>query len=215
MDQTLGLQFLEQDRSSISAKWKCTYVYMLKSSHSSLFMAYNLSCTTLNVKGLNNARKRRQVFRWLHERRFQVIFLQEVCSSRNLERVRSAEWGGKVVYSHGTKHSSGTLVLFNPSLDVEVENHETDQNGRLIILRAKIDESRFIFTDVYALNDQKMQLKFFETLKLRLRKYADENIIIGGDLNCCLTPEDKQEGRPTDQTQQLMVPFLIYAILSI
>ena len=44
---------------------------------SSLPMAYNLSCTTLNVRGLNNARKRRQVFRWLNERRFQVIFLQE------------------------------------------------------------------------------------------------------------------------------------------
>ena len=38
---------------------------MFKSSHSSLFMAYNLSCITLNVRGLNNARKRRQFFRWL------------------------------------------------------------------------------------------------------------------------------------------------------
>ena len=99
MDHSLGIQFLEQDRSPISTKYKCRYVYMFKSSHSSLLMAYNLSCTTLNVRGLNNARKRRQAFRWLYERRFQVIFLQEVYSSRNLERVWSAEWGGKVVYS--------------------------------------------------------------------------------------------------------------------
>ena len=47
-----------------------------------------------------------------------------------------------------------------------------------------------------------MQLEFFQTLKLCLRKYADENIIIG-DLNC-LTPEDKQGGRPTEQKQQLI-----------
>ena len=111
-------------------------------------------------------------------------------------------------YSHGTKHSSGTLILFNPSLDVEVENYETDQKGRLIILRAKIDEFRFIFINVYAPNDQKMQVEFFETLKLRLRKYADENIIIGGDLNCCLTPEDKQGGRPTEQKKQLIDSIL-------
>ena len=182
---------------------------MFKSaSHSSLFMAYNLSCTTLNVRGLNNARKRRQVFRWLHEGRFQVIFLQEVYSSRNLERVWSAEWGGKVVYSHGSKHSIGTLVLFNPSLDVEVENHETDQRGRQIILRAKINEYRFIFINVYAPNDRKCSWNFFETLKLRLRKYADDNIILGGDLNCCLTPEDKQGGRPTEQNQQLIDSIL-------
>jgi len=79
-----------------------------------------------------------------------------------------------VVYSYGTKHSSGNLVLFNPSFDVEVENHETDQKGRLIILRAKIDEFRSIFTNVYAPNDQKKKLGFFETFKLRLRKYTDE-----------------------------------------
>ena len=165
----------KQDRSPISTKYKCRYVYMFKSSHSSLLMAYNLSCTTLNVRGLNNARKRRQAFRWLHERRFQVIFLQEVHSSRNLERVWSAEWGGKVVYSHETKHSSGTLILFNLSLDVEVENYETDQKGGLIIFRAKIDEFRFIFINVYAPNDQKMQLEFFETLKLRLVDLRSKN----------------------------------------
>ena len=57
------------------------------------------------------------------------FFLEEVYSSRDLERVWSAEWGGKVVYSHGTKHNSGTLIFFYPSLDVEVENYETDQKG--------------------------------------------------------------------------------------
>ena len=41
-------------------------------------MAFDLSCITLNVRGLNNIRKRRQVFRWLHGRKFQVIFLQEI-----------------------------------------------------------------------------------------------------------------------------------------
>ena len=45
-------------------------------------------------------------------------------------------------------------------------------------------------------------------MKLRLRKYADENIILGGDLNCCLTPEDKQGGRPTEQKQQLIDSIL-------
>ena len=68
-----------------------------------------------------------------------------------------------MVYSHGTKHSRGTLVLFNPCLDAEVKNYETDQRGRLIILHAKIDEFRFIFINVYAPNDKKMQLEFFET----------------------------------------------------
>ena len=89
-----------------------------------LFMAINLSCVTLNVRGLNNECKWSQVFRWLHGRKFQIIFLQEVFSSRDIEKMWSAEWGGKVVFCHGTKNSCGTLVLFHPSLDVDVEHVE-------------------------------------------------------------------------------------------
>ena len=56
-----------------------------------LFTAIKLSCVTLNVRGLNNERKRRQVFRWLHGRKFQIIFLQEAYSSRDIEKIWSAE----------------------------------------------------------------------------------------------------------------------------
>ena len=36
---------------------------------------------TLNVRGLNSSGKRRQVFRWLHLQRSDIIFLQETYSS--------------------------------------------------------------------------------------------------------------------------------------
>ena len=159
-----------------------------------LFLAINLSCVTFNVRGLNNECKRRQVFRWLHGRKFHIIFLQEVYSSRDIEKIWSAEWGGKVVFCHGTKHSCCTLVLFHPSPDVDVEHVEVDKRGREIVLCAKIDDHRFTFINVYAPNDIKTQVEFFESLKLRVRKFAYENIIIGGDLNCCLTPKDKKGG---------------------
>ena len=51
-----------------------------------LFVAINLSCVTLNVRGLNSECKRSQVFRWLHGRKFQIVFLQEVYSSRDIEK---------------------------------------------------------------------------------------------------------------------------------
>ena len=52
----------------------------------SLSMAINLSCIALNVRGLNNERKRRQVLRWLHRPRFQIIFIQEVYSLQDTEK---------------------------------------------------------------------------------------------------------------------------------
>ena len=126
-----------------------------------LFLAINLSCVTLNGRGLNNERKRRQVFRWLHGRMFQIDFLQEVYSSRDIEKIWSAEWGGKVVFCHGTKHSCGPLVLFHPSLNVDVENVEVDKRSRVIVLCAKIDDHRFTFINVYAPNNIKTQVEFF------------------------------------------------------
>ena len=124
-------------------------------------------------------------------------------------KIWSAEWGGKVVFCHGTKHSCGTHVLFHPSLDVDVEHVEVGKRGREIILCAKIDDYRFTF--INAPNDIKTQVEFFESLKLRIRKFADENIIIGGDLNCCLTPKDKRGGRPTEQKKQLIDSILSLA----
>ena len=115
-------------------------------------MTVDLSCIMLNVRGLNNMPKRRQIFRWLHGRKFQVIFLQEVYRSKDLEKLLSAEWGRKIVYCHGTNHSSGTLIMFNPSLDIEVENWEVNQKGRQIVLRARIDDVIFIFVNIYAPN---------------------------------------------------------------
>ena len=51
-------------------------------------------------------------------------------------------------------------------------------------------------------------MECFESSKLRIRKFADKNIIIGGDLNCCLTPKDKKGWRPTEQKKQLLDSIL-------
>lgn len=66
---------------------------------------FRLSFCSLNVRGLNQARKRRRVFRWLHNQKFDVAFLQETYSSKSVEEIWKAEWGGKIYYSHGTTHS--------------------------------------------------------------------------------------------------------------
>ena len=82
----------------------------------------------------------------------------------------------------------------------DVEHVEVGKRGREIALYAKINDYRFTFI--------KTQVKFFESLKLRIRKFADENIIIGGNLNCCLTRKDKKRGRPTEQKKQLIDSIL-------
>ena len=77
-----------------------------------------LSFITLNVRGLNGSRKRRAIFRQLHNKKSSVIFLQETYSSVSEENNWSTEWGSKIYFCHGSKHSKGVAILFNPKLKV-------------------------------------------------------------------------------------------------
>ena len=63
------------------------------------------------MRGLNKTTKRRQVFRWLHQQRADVIFLQETYSSPQTIKTWKVEWGGKIIQSHGSNHSRGGLFL--------------------------------------------------------------------------------------------------------
>ena len=57
-----------------------------------------------------------------------------------------------------------TVIMFNPSLDVEIVEFTTSEKGRIIILDAQIDDTKFIFVNIYAPNDLAQQVKFFDGL---------------------------------------------------
>ena len=102
---------LSMDCATRARKTTSFYNWVINMSHKLL---------TLNVRGLNSSRKRRQVFRLLHLQRSDIIFLQETYSSTETIKRWEAEWGGKVVASHGTNHSKGGRVLFKPNLNVTI-----------------------------------------------------------------------------------------------
>ena len=56
-----------------------------------------------------------------------------------------AEWGGKVVASHGTTHSEGVIVLFEPNLNVTINKTLADKNGRYILAETSVDETNIVF----------------------------------------------------------------------
>ena len=84
-------------------------------------------------------------------------------------------------FCHGSRHSKGTVIMFNPSLDAEIIGCEMSGKGRIIILEVRIDNTTFVFANIYAPNDLAQQVKFFDNLKGMLVKYANENIIVRGD----------------------------------
>ena len=142
---------------------------------------------SLNVRGLTGSRKRRQVFRWLHQQKSDIILLQETYSSLDTIGRWESEWGGKIVSSHGSSHSRGVMILFKPRLDVNIKKIASDDHGRYILAEIVIDNTKVVLVDVYLPNDPHQQVVFLRGLSNNLlSKYGNENLVLGGDFNCVI-----------------------------
>ena len=152
---------------------------------------------SLNIRGLNSSRKRRQVFRWLHRQQPDIIFLQETYSTPQTIKTWETEWGGKVAYSHGSSHSRGVMILFKPRLDVCIEKIITDKYGRCVLTETTIDDTKTVFVNIYAPNEPRHQVSFLNELFNSFSKeYITENVVLGGDFICVINSLDKKGDKP-------------------
>ena len=166
---------------------------------------------SLNVRGLNKTTKRRQVFRWLHHQRADIIFLQETYSSPQTIKTWEAEWGGKIIENHGSNHGTGVMILFKPRFDVTTEKIVNDSNGRYILSEVLLDGERFVFLNIYSPNDQAQQIQFLKNLSSSvLNSYANENVVLGGDLNYVMHEIDKRRGRPIIHKKSVIQEIILY-----
>ena len=69
-----------------------------------------------------------------YQQKADVAFLQETYSSVEDEKFSNTQWKCKMLFSHGSHHSKGTLVLIKQVLDFEQKSVLCDPNGRFIIL---------------------------------------------------------------------------------
>lgn len=151
---------------------------------------YNLNLMTINIRGLNDRRKRRSVFRWIKKQKIDICLVQESYSSPEIENIWSNEWGRKIIFSHGTRHGRGVLLLIRPGLDIEIHNTHTDDIGRVLMLDASIQDVSFKICNIYAPNSEDGQLHFYNYIRSLLdqKLNRDDKIIIGGDFNVIFNP---------------------------
>ena len=157
-----------------------------------LFMTRKLKLLSLNVRGLRNANKRRAIFSYLKSQKATIFCLQETYSSIEDEKVWSAEWGGKIFFSHGSSHSRGVCTLLNPNSLFNLRRIEADSEGRLLIVKVIIDEDCYFVSNIYAPTDYRDQDSFIRSLSERIISNADTSkSVIAGDWNITLNPIDK------------------------
>ena len=147
----------------------------------------SLSVCSVNVRGIRQSNKRRDVFHYLKGLGCAMYCLVDTHFTPDMgERVRS-EWGCDVFLSCGTRNSRGIAVLPTPGAAVIIHNSEMDEHGNYIVMDVEFDGLfRCTFVVLYGPNDDNP--KFFRDLfgKVFDSEIGQLPIILVGDWNFVL-----------------------------
>jgi len=98
----------------------------------------------------------------LKDQKANFYFLQETYSDANDELLWQSEWGGKILFSHGTHHSKGVCILFDPATKLNEEYNFSNNTGRIILITVYSNGVKISLCNIYAPNNQSERLEFIE-----------------------------------------------------
>lgn len=157
------------------------------------------SFVSINVRGLKNIVKRKAIFLFCKEQQancFLFFFLQETHSGIADEKVWKQQWGDDVLFSHGTSHSAGVMVLFN-KFPGKVIDHKSDTGGHWLIVVVEMHHQRYILRCVNGYNrtNNKVMMASLGSLINNWKiTYMTEKVVMGGDFN--IAPDSWLDWKP-------------------
>ena len=157
---------------------------------------------TLNVRGIRGD-KRYAIFRWLVEKQYDIVFLQETYCTDSFVKKFNHGWSGDIYHSTATtNHSKGICVLFRKNLNYELIDVHEICKGRALLVNISIAGNTFTLVNVYAPNEVRERIKFFNDVNDAIQSYAvnKQSILIGGDFNCVNSKEDKVSSITLDKS---------------
>ena len=153
-----------------------------------------LNIISLNTRGLASSSKRSKVFIWLQKQKADIILLQEThCTKGKLKGFKNS-WHGLSFYGlTNSPHSRGVGILFGNKLNVNVIDHHDAGDGRRLLVNIEIESKMYTLVTVYAPNVENERHAFFNDLTVWVQTHAcnTNDIILGGDFNCCLEDLDR------------------------
>ena len=88
-----------------------------------------------------------------------IFCLQEIFSKKEHETIWCAEWGGQIVFSHGSEHFRGLCILAKPN-GYPLETIQSDEEGQYILTDLKLTTEKLFVVNVYAPTDCRLQTPF-------------------------------------------------------
>jgi exodeoxyribonuclease-3 len=161
-----------------------------------------LNILSLNVRGLRDGKKRREIFRWLkryHKATESIVLLQETHTLKDSENTWKQEWGSNVFFSHGSNNARGVAILMPMKYNFTVELLWKDDNGRILAITIKTDELLLNVVNLYAPTKDKQNEQNEMLLDLDQHiTLAEIPTLLGGDLNTYIDPILDKDGGKTE-----------------
>ncbi len=171
-----------------------------------------MNIATINVRGLGNPQKRKTLFYWLNERKFDIIALQETfCTENNVTDITS-DWNGTCCHTlSNSSHSRGVSILFHKDFDFKIINRISSDDGRKLLVNIEHEHQIYSIACLYAPNDVNPRRDFlYKTRKWLIENTMNENcLIVCGDLNCSLNKLDRK-CENTDNSRPVLKDFISY-----
>jgi exonuclease III len=140
-----------------------------------------------NCQGISNTQKRRDLFHYLRQKKYDIICLQDIHITKQLCSYVKAEWGNDIFICPFLNNSRGVLILFRDTFEYKVANIYIDEiSGNYVILDTIICGKKLTLASIYGPNDDNPT--FFENIFNKIKNIDNEYAIICGDWNLVLNP---------------------------
>ena len=153
---------------------------------------------SINTRGLRSQDRRKTAFTLFQRNRWHIILLQETHWTVDMEMEIRQQWGGEVIFNHGTNSARGVAILFNPLFSHRIINIRRDNDGRILNVLLEFEDHLINTINIYAPSTDNERNTFFSDLDDYIM--ADHDNILVGDFNCTTNERlDKLGGNPNSR----------------
>ena len=152
----------------------------------------DLKIGSINVRGIGDKVKRREIFNWLRSKSMSIYFIQEAHCTKDSINDWRPEWGYQVFFSCASSKKAGVAILFNNNFNIQISKIYSDPEGRFIICDLITNGKHLTLTNIYAPNED--DPNFFNSIFNHLLDFNCKDIIIGGDFNLVLDVNKDKKG---------------------
>jgi exonuclease III len=144
-----------------------------------LFLMDRLRIASFNARGMTNKNKRKSLFSYFKNNKYDVVCLQETHIIDRDREEWQKQWGGVIFYSEGTNRSKGEVILISKYFKGEVQLKLSQE--RILVVSVVHDRFNITIANVYAPNITKDKIDYFQNLVDILKVYEDDDLIVVGD----------------------------------